>query len=212
MKLSIQCILAVALIGTSLAAAERGRRRDLDLTFGERGVTVRAERPGSRMAWLAMIVERRDYHDVVRIIRGFGPATPDSTFTIARDAAKESRAVWAVADVDGAMTIQRFSPGTRTSPHPISVDALAGDAQVTVRSAAIELLYVRPRAGAWTFHAADGGGRDADAMQNGSITVPLASLKPLEGSGQAPASVEPGDLILMIDPRLMRASTVEVTR
>jgi hypothetical protein len=74
----------------------------------------------------------------------------------------------------------------------------------------VEILYVRPKRGALAFSVADGGGRDQDGVQNGEIAMAMESLRPFKGNPHPPQTVEPGDLILVIDSRGLRTAMVEV--
>jgi len=183
-----------------------------ELKFGRGGVAVTGVKPGTKIAWIAMIREPRAYHSEVVVLRGYGPARPDATFEIAREAADQDRGIWAVADVDAGTAISALTPEMKASKQPIVVHAEAGQSVVTFASAGVDLLYVRPKRGAWAFTVSDGGTRDGDGEVNGSIAMPLASLRPFKGNPHPPESVEAGDLLLVIDRRGLRTAVVEVTR
>lgn len=180
------------------------------LSFTRQGVTVEGLRPGTKVAWMAMIREPRGYHTRVRIVSGFEPATPHSSFAVAMENADTVRGIWTIADVSEGAGIHEPSPGTAISPRRIAVEARVGRQSVRIDSAAIEVLYVRPKRAAWRYAVADGGGLDGDAIMNGSIVMPLASLRPLKGNPPAPDRVEEGDFLLLIDPRGMRTAKIEV--
>jgi hypothetical protein len=207
-RLAVLAVPVSVVTGVAFAAANV---RPPKVEFGPNGVTVGEVRPGTRVAWMAMLRDRRGYQTRVRIRRGFGPATPNSAFAIAQEAADTTRGMWVVADVDAGTSVHAASPVMTTSGRPIRVRAGAGAAVVEIDSFAVEVLYVRPRGGAWTYSVLDGGGRDADQRQNGTIVMPLEALAPLKGNPHAPAATAAGDLILIIDPRGVRSASVEVT-
>jgi hypothetical protein len=159
---------------------------------------------------MAMVREPNGYHTRVRILSGYGPATPHSSFEVVLPDADTLRSVWAVADVDGSSNVRANSPLMVTSPHTILARAVIGTDRVVIESGAIEVLYVRPHLGAWRYAVADGGGRDLDGVANGTIVMPLLELKPFKGNPHAPERIEEGDFLLLIDPRGTRTATIEV--
>lgn len=207
MKIATLVVLMYTMAGGALAA---GKANPPKVDFGREGVTVRDLKPGTKVAWMAMVREPQGYHVRVRVLRGYGPATPNSTFSMAFDKADSTRGLWLIADVDAGTGVRASSPVTATSNRPIAVRAANGASRVEIDSAAVEVLYVRPGRGAWTYTVADGGGRDADALPNGTIVMRLESLKPMKGNPHAPTAIEAGDLMLIIDPRFMRTAAVEV--
>jgi hypothetical protein len=199
--------LACTLLAGGASAAERALPH---AAFTGEGVTVSGLRAGTRVAWLGMIREPRGTHSRTRIVRGFEPVTPKGSFAIIFANADQSRGIWAIADVGTGASIHARSPRAVVSARPIPIAASVGGSTVVIEGEAIELLYVRPPAKAWTFAVSDGGGLDADGTQNGTIVVALTSLKALHGGKDAPSSVERGDVLLLLDPRVPRTATVEI--
>lgn len=198
-------------VWTLLAGAAMGADRALpQVAFSRDGVLVSGLRAGTRVAWLGMIREPRQNHSRTRIVRGFQPVTPQGSFAVDAANADRTRGLWAIADVGTGASVHARSPGAAASRRSIRAAASAGSPAVSIESGAIELLYVRPPARAWSFAVADGGGLDADGVQNGTIVVALSSLKPLHGNGERPSAVERGDVLLFLDPRQLRTATLEV--
>lgn len=200
-------VLAWLLFAGAAMAAERGLPQ---VAFSRGGVIVSGLRAGTRVAWLGMIREPRQNHSRTRIVRGFEPVTPQGSFAIDAANADQARGLWAIADVGTGASVHARSPRAVASRRAIRAAASAGSPTVSIESGAIELLYVRPPARAWSFAVADGGGLDADGVQNGTIVVALSSLKPLHGNGDTPAAVERGDVLLFLDPRQLRTATLEI--
>ncbi|HYC87847.1 MAG TPA: hypothetical protein VEO54_01445, partial [Thermoanaerobaculia bacterium] len=152
----IRRVLLGVLCGTlalhSLHAAGKGTPPSV--AFGRSGVTVAGLKPGTRLAWLAMVREPRRHYAATRIVRGFAPATPGSSFAIDYENADTSRSLWVVADVDNGVTAEAKPAGTIVSQHAIPIQAAAGKSAITIASGTVEVLYVRPRGGAWTFSVA----------------------------------------------------------
>jgi len=213
MKLIIRlAVLAFAVAGVAYAA-DNGNGKPFNVQFGRQGVTVRDLKPGTKVAWMAMIRTPKRYHTSVRILRGFGPVTPNSTFEMALENADSTRGMWAIADVDNGAAVHAASPKMITSHRSIPMRAVPGAEKVEIDSAAVEVLYVRPHGGgAWKFAVADGGGLDADGQPNGTIVMNLSSMQSMKGNPHAPATVQKGDLIVVIDPRGFRTATLEVTQ
>ena len=199
--------VACTLFAVAGLAADRALPQ---VAFSRGSVTVSGLRAGTRVAWLGMIREPRQNHSRTRIVRGFQPVTPQGAFSIDAADADRTRGLWAIADVGTGASVHARSPRAVASRRGIRVAAPAGSATIAVESGAIEVLYVRPPARAWSFAVADGGGRDADGVQNGTIVVALPSMKPLHGQSGGPSVTERGDVILVLDPRQLRTGTVEV--
>jgi hypothetical protein len=180
------------------------------LTFSAGGVSIGGVRPGTKLVWLGMIRERVDAHVQVRFVRGLQPATPAGKIDVPEQNADQARAVWVVADVDSGTGRKGAAPGFLHSAAEIVIRATAGQPAFAIESAAVELLYVRPHRGAWSFGAGDSSERDADHESDGTIVVSLSSLRRFEGNPHPPDVIEPGDLILVIDPYRIRTAQMVV--
>jgi hypothetical protein len=97
-----------------------------------------------------------------------------------------------------------------TSRRSIETKLAVGDTSISVQSRFIELMFVRPGRGVWSFRAGDGGGLDQDGTRDGWVKIALASLVAYKGNPHPPATVEPGDRVFLIDPTELRAGDVEV--
>lgn len=76
-----------------------------------------------------------------------------------------------------------------------------------------DLLLVRPKSGAWTLFAIEGGPADADHAGNGRLALPFADAKPLQPSyGEAPKHLKKGDVIAIIDPGQLEIFTATVEK
>lgn len=200
-------LAAVVCAANALFAAERPLPQ---VSFDRGGVQVAGVRPGTRIAWLGLIREPRQTHSLNRIVRGFEVATPNGSLSIPSTDADRARGLWVVADVGTGAAVHAKTARAVTVGAAIGVEAAAGNASVSIASSTIELLYVRPPARAWTFSVDDGGGLDGDGVQNGKIVVALQSLQALHGQAGAPAAIESGDVLLLLDARYLRTATVEI--
>lgn len=75
--------------------------------------------------------------------------------------------------------------------------------------ARLDLLWIRPHVGAWSFSGGDGALADADRASDGSLAVSPGSLTAL-GSVPTPSKFQSGDLLLLIDPHAFEFSWTEV--
>ncbi|HEY0157369.1 MAG TPA: hypothetical protein VGF28_08805 [Thermoanaerobaculia bacterium] len=210
MKQLLILTFSLAVLCPFSASATENANKPPRVSFGPGGVTVGDLKPGTHVAWMAVIREPRNFHVATRILRGYGPATPNSDFAIAHEAADEASGIWTVVDVDSGSAVHTKPETMVMSRRPIRIEAISGETSVRIGSNAVEVLYVRPRRGAWTFSGADGGGLDADGEQNGAVVMRLQSLQRLKGNPEPPGAVEGGDLVLVIDPRRLRTATFEV--
>jgi hypothetical protein len=182
------------------------------ILFTPGGVSLGGIAPGTKVAWLGMIRERVDNHTRVRFERGYGPATPAGKIEIAEKGASTAQAIWLVADASSGLARRSAAPGFVHSSADISIRAESGDRSIAIESAVVELLYVRPKKGAWSFGTGDGSDLDADAAANGVVTMLLSDLRDLQGNPHPPEQVKEGDLILVIDPYRIRTSQLVVSR
>jgi hypothetical protein len=196
------CFVLIAAASASLAEPV--------LTFTDEGIIVGGVEPGAQLAWIGMIRDTSEDTPRVKIVRGIRPASPDGKVTIESPGADRAAAVWAVADLGRGAGKRSGAPGYSHTAREIRMRAVAGQPTFEISSAAAEVLYVRPRRGAWTFFAGDGAGIDADGRLDGIVTVNLATMDPFEGNPHPPETVQAGDIILAIDPYDIRVSQLEV--
>lgn len=119
------------------------------------------------------------------------------------------RGVWVVIDVETG----RYGTGWRGSPpkttffprHQLKQD----DGEFEISRLLIEVLYMRPKGGAWTAIVREGGPLDADGRPSSWIRVRISSLKPVEDSGPAPTKIKNRDVLVVIDPRTLQVYASE---
>lgn len=115
------------------------------------------------------------------------------------------RSVWVAVDVEnGAYGIASPS-GELPSPLPVGDEAWRGgrtDLEVARRY--LEVLLVRPRVGAWTKRATDGGPQDDDGRYNGTSRLRLEKMDRLLGDSGGPPFAAPKDLLVVVDPQSLQ--------
>jgi hypothetical protein len=181
------------------------------IQFAAGGATLTDVPPGTRIAWMALILDRADYQEKIRVFRGVDIATPGRSVKIAAPDGRSTDAIWAFAAVEGDVALTASTPMLTASTRAIEAVAVKGAASLVIRVARTEVLYVR-RGSAWTFSGADGGSKDADNTSDGSITVALSALTSLHGNRPAPQAIEKDDLILLIDYTTRRSSAIRVSQ
>lgn len=201
---------AVAAAALFLTLTAHGEQPTLE--FGSKGVTVGGVKPGTKVAWMALISKRVGYHTEQEIVRGIDVVTPAGRLFVERANADASHSLWTMADVEAGIASNGTPAGYRYTAIPVPIAAASGAATFTVRAPAVEVMYVRPRRGVWSFRANDGSAVDGDGEPDGTVTVPLASMLRYKGNPQPPTTIEPGDVILVIDVRQIRVGRVEVAR
>lgn len=202
-------IVVLALLATVTNYAFGGNP---NVEFGPDGITILNVQPGTKVAWMSLTRSRVASHTLVRIDRGIEVAKPSRKAAVARVGADKSRSIWVIAAVDEDLAGAAISPGYSSSPSSIDVVAAVGSGTFAVISPEVELMYVRPKSGAWFLSATDGGLGDLDRVQDTTITISLQSLEKVQGNPHPPEATAPGDLILMIDPRSNRTTVIKVSQ
>lgn len=122
--------------------------------------------------------------------------------------APSGSSVWAVIELQsGEMTVSP-GPGGRLREVDSPANALSGSGGTVQHLAEegrpyLEMVVVRPGSGAWIARLGDGGPADADGVNNGHIHAQFADMSPLGGSGSPPATLQPPDLLLVVDTRTL---------
>jgi hypothetical protein len=194
--------LAVLLLIASPLAAEPA------IQFNADGVQVGGFGSGT-IAWLGMVREPVDHHMRVRIERGMKNILGLGTALIPEANVEVSRSIWAVVSVAGT-ALHAAAPDYSYSAQPIVINAVPGETTFAVESPLIELMYVRPGVGIWSFGCGDGADLDADLELNGTIVVSLSSLQNMGRPAPLPETVQESDLIVAIDPYGIRLTQMAV--
>jgi hypothetical protein len=204
-------LISIGLIATALFAVAAGAAPKIE--FGQSGVRALGFKPGTRVAWMALVRKNHEYHKENIVVRGLEVATGNGSVDLDRDSqawTPGTHAIWTVADVDGATGSRATSPTFRHSQRPIVIRHT--ETTIEIEAPVVELMYVRGRSGVWSLGAGDGSLLDEDRQRNGIIVISLATLQPYKGNPHPPERVAPGDLVLVIDPYEVRAGQYEVPR
>ncbi len=204
--------VAVLLSAAIPAVADPG----LTVTLGAHTVTASGLSPGGSAVFFAVLREpiRGAYMDrVSRLARVLVDDDRDGVVTLDLGRPIPAISLWAVVEPQngryGITTGGRFVVTTMS----IAPDALRKGAggvidRIAFDHASIDLLYVHPGKGAWTWSAMDGDpATDAD-IQNGITAVSLSKARPVGGGAQGIADLTLGGTLVAIDPDRMEIATV----
>lgn len=125
--------------------------------------------------------------------------------------------IWGVVDLATGAAQLSARPGYRLVPFADPLEeALRGERGAGIerlerQSVSAEMLVVRPGAAAWSVSATEGGENDGDGVLNGNLVVPVDRLVALTPGTTAPARLQAGDVVLLIDADDMRAAIATVS-
>ena len=133
------------------------------------------------------------------------------TFDLQKDIPPAS--VWAVVDLRNAHYGTVSGPGMRVRETEIGNPLRKGQSSSVDHfifgHGYLDLLYVHPGLGAWTWSAVGGSTADNGGPNNSTI-VSLADAKPVGQSGARPAAFLPGGILVAIDFAHIEIAVVHV--
>lgn len=129
-------------------------------------------------------------------------ADRDGIVTWTLDAGVPPYSTWAIVDYESGASVIA-SPAGFTPPR-FDLPAVVwrgGESHIDLDRDYVDVLFVRPRHGAWMLGMWQGGRFDADARNDAKLRAGLAAMKPLHGTKAAPPTAIARDVIVIIDPR-----------
>ena len=208
-------ISALLMAGALPIAGQTDPPAQPSLHFEAQAVAVVDMPAGAEILVLAVSREPQGYF--TRVVRHeevlVADAAGEARLELDREVAIQS--VWVVADL-GSGGVTLATPGQFQLRHTdLKPDDLrpgpSGQRDRLLQSLErLELLLLRPGAGAWRLSLHDGGIADADGMDDGQLTAALADLEPVGAAPPAPESILPGDLVVAIDPATLELFTLTV--
>ena len=180
------------------------------VAFEPSALVAKGVTPGGSVVWFEIARVRPRW--TTQVVRRDVIIADDDADGVVRLELKDpvpARSIWTAVDLaTGAFTVatpdtmprrEVALPGNSYRRNPKgAVEALQGSRGF------LEILLVRPGRGAWALSVGDGGASDADRKEDGSIEADLAAMRPIEATEAAPAQLENGDVIVVVDPRLMQ--------
>lgn len=74
----------------------------------------------------------------------------------------------------------------------------------------VDILLVRAGTGAWSMTARDGGDEDEDKKNDGKLTSFFEAMRNIGGTQPPPKHVEQGDVLILMDVRKLRVTSVRI--
>jgi hypothetical protein len=190
----------------------------LTVTLGAHTVSASGLSPGSSAVFFAVLHEPIPgayMNRVSRLAKVLVDDDRDGVVTLDLGRPIPAISIWAVVEPQnghyGITTGGRFAVTTIS----IAPDALRKGAggvidRIAFDHASLDLLYVHPGKGAWTWSAMDGDpATDAD-LQNGITAVSLSKARPVGGGAQGITDLALGGTLVAIDPDRMEIGTVHI--
>lgn len=186
------------------------------VTFTDAEVRISELSPGARLAWVALAHEPQAFmtrfvtrDGVAEDQDGDGIATIPFVFPL--------RTVLAAVDIDtGSHIIASPAGFTSLALQPAERFGRARGMRpsldfLELERNEVEVLVVRPRVGAWRLLSFEGSPADADAVNDGVLTVRFADLQPLAAPEEGvPGTLKPNDVVIAIDPEDLAHFTLTV--
>jgi hypothetical protein len=204
--LCLMLLLAPAALAAAVAPVPTLRLAGETLTA--QGVT-----PGGQVVWFGLSRETADYSERIVPLAAMSPADSQgqAQLTLAQPPARQS--LWIAVDLAtaGVALVPPVAGGLRELPGGAFRVAPGAGAADRLEDAAetIEVLWVRPGAGAWTLEMAADSPRNLGAA-GGPLQFALDQMRPLGASPAAPPHVAAGDKVLVIHPHRMELARATI--
>jgi len=207
MRSLFRCAVVGFLFALSVHAQQQS---DLALSFGANTATLTGLTPNARALFFIIGFEQRSaYRVFIRKAVVVDAVNGSAVFNYGK--AVPLQTIWAAVDLqDGRYVIAApagFTPGTTTLPSAAFQRLSAGE--FAFDHPMLEMLYVHPGHGAWTWSAMDGRLLDLDGP-NGMTRVALDAGTPVDGTGHV-SSFVPGGSLIAVDPYKMQVVATRLT-
>ncbi len=199
-------LAALALAGP--AAAEPA------LTFTSHSVAASGLTPHGQIVWFGVVHDFAGWIPRVTHVRSAAEANDDGRAELASPVPGPAAAVWTVVDIaSGGFAAGRPEDPAVVVDLPTAAWQVGGDGigadRLVVGRTQLDLVLVRPGAGAWGTSAGDGGVADADEASDGTLTAALDHLEPLGATSvPTPHQGQPADRLVAIDPETLEVLTL----
>jgi hypothetical protein len=204
-------IALVPLLTTRFVSAESSEA-PVQISFGELAVQASGiTRGGDAIVFAATIGRYSGMQKLGRHAKVVADDDSDGAITLTVDELPVP-SVWAVVDLQSGRYAVAAPAGFALRTMDLPSHGWRGGLQrVDFRRDYLEVLVVRPGAGAWTLRVSEGGANDDDGALNAVLRTRLARMQRLYGEDAAPRPpvVIPKDLLLIIDPHELDYFVVE---
>jgi hypothetical protein len=210
---SLHLVILLSLLGLSSSAAGAASFR---ATLESNAVTASGMTPKGRVVLFGVTREigEDDFPTVRRHLTVLTDEDGDGVVRYPLEQGVPLRSVWAVADLASGDFDAAAPEGfglRRVNWRGRGLERRQdGKDAVEDRRSLVELLVVRPQAGAWSLRVGDGGESDGDGAIDGRLQGILDRMQPLADSPPAPSEFLQDDLVLALDPSAMEITLVKV--
>lgn len=184
----------------------------LQLSFDDGTIAVRGATTSGPIVLIGVGQRSTRYFTTIfdRVVLLDG-SNAENPFAIRLDRDIPRTSVWVAVDLQtGQSTLaapEGFSvPEAQMPLHDISPNATWLELELPI----VNLLLVRPDAGAWTLYVGDGGVSDADGVQNGVIRITPSSMRNVASDEPDLERLATDDILIAIDPNRLTVMTYHV--
>jgi hypothetical protein len=210
-------VFMTLLLFLSIASGASAANDDkLTITIAMRAITVSGLSPGSTAVFFG-VGQVGVPHAYMNKVRRWAVTVEDTdhkgtaTFELQQDVPPAS--VWAVVDLRNAHYATISGPGIQAREIALDSPLRKGKSLSVDRFAFshgyLDLLYVHPGLGAWSWSAI-GGSTPDNGGPNNSTVVSLVDGKPVGQSGSKPVSFVPGGILVAVDFVRLEIAVVHV--
>ncbi len=204
-------LLASAGVAGAEPATPGGR-----IDFEAAAVVASGMTPGEQVAWFS--VAREDTGSGSLIIRReeVTAAGKDGTARLDLDRSVPPRSLWAAVDLktgDFTLATPAGYPLRQAAFPAGAFRAAAGggfDRALAPGREMVMLFVARPTVGAWALTVWDGAPEDEDGPANHGISLAFTRMESVATSPGPPAILQPGDLVILMDPNAMEVSAARL--
>ena len=213
------CLSALLLVSAAtIRAAQPEATPVLTPSFGDTSFAVSGVTPGGRVVFFATSIEFSGTPAVAGEVRRAEVRTDDDRDGQVRldlGTPLPLRAIWGAVDLTSGAAVIVPSPGYDASRAQFGTEQLKNDSNGQLKklewaAAAMNVLVVRPGAGAWSLYARKHTAADETARTNQPLRIDFDSFTAVGDSPKPPGAFKKGDVLLVIDPRRMLYTMLEV--
>lgn len=207
-------VIAIAIVVSTTASAA-----PLEIQFGERSLAVSQVTPGARVLIFGVtrdvLIPRPVF--VGKIVHSQFVTDDDGDGRVVLDLGKPvpHQGLWVAVDMLSGAHVAVPTPGYEPVRLPLTPDVAKHDNAGQLKKiewplSEMDLVVVRPGAGAWHLYASKSSELDENKDHRGPLRLDLESMKAIGDSPAAPKNLKKGDIIAVFHPRRMRFGVFEV--
>jgi hypothetical protein len=207
-------VIALVLAASHMFAQEQtGTRNGPQITFEENRVAASGLTPGAQVAWFSVAREPAPFVGVMVRREAILASDVVGTAVFELDAEVPLCSIWVAVDLaSGEFTVAvppdyplrelNLPSGTVRNGPKGKLDRIFKESHL------IEVFVARPGTGAWVVTVADGSEEDEDGPANGTLSLALDRMAPVNASPPPPDEFAAGDVFVAIDPEAMAVAAV----